>query len=104
MMDAGGAGGNQGNAGSAHGGRPPSTAGLPFGSCRAATHCVDEWDNTFGAATLEQLCTSQQGTWSTGHCDPTPWKKKCTQAVFSGVYVQYLPADGLCVSGFEEPL
>jgi len=33
-----------------------------------------------------------------------PWEKKCTQAVFGGVYVHYLPADGICVAGFEEPL
>jgi hypothetical protein len=58
----------------------------------------------FGAATLEQLCVGQEGTWSTMHCDPNAWEKKCTQAVFGGVYVQFLPADGFCVLGYEEPL
>jgi len=54
--------------------------------------------------TLAQICTAQKGTWSTNHCDPAAWKKKCTQDVFSGVYIQYLPADGICAAGFEEPL
>ncbi len=101
----GGAGGGQAAAGSANGGGPPSTAGLPFvGSCLDATHCTDEWDETFGADTLAQICTAQKGTWSTNHCDPAAWKKKCTQDVFSGVYVQYLPANGICAAGFEEQL
>jgi len=83
----------------------PSTAGLPFvGSCLASDHCTDEWDNTFGAATLSQLCSGQGNTWSTSHCDPAPWKKKCTQSVFGGVYVQYLPESGICALGVEEPL
>jgi hypothetical protein len=78
---------------------------LPFaGSCLAAAHCTDEWDTSFGAATLQQFCVAQQGTWSTGHCDPAPWQKKCTQSVFGGVYVQYLPGDGICAAGFEETL
>lgn len=104
----GGEGGRGGNttAGAANdNGGAPSTAGLPFaGSCLDAVHCTDEWDTTFGAATLQQLCTAQQGTWSSGHCAEAPWKKKCTQSVFGGVYVQYLPADGICAAGFEEAL
>lgn len=100
----GGTGGASGGNGGASGG-PPSTDGLPFvGSCLLATHCTDEWDMTFGAAALQELCTSQQGTWSTGHCAVGNWKKKCTQDVFGGVYVQYLPADGVCALGFEELL
>jgi hypothetical protein len=98
-------GGNQSAAGAANGGGPASTAGLQFtGSCLYADHCTDEWDTSFGAAALEQICTGQQGTWSTGHCEAAPWKKKCTQSVFGGVYVQYLPADGICAAGFEEQL
>ena len=27
-----------------------------------------------------------------------------TQAVFSGVYVQYLPPTGICILGVEQPL
>ncbi|MDF3067880.1 MAG: hypothetical protein K0R38_3481 [Polyangiaceae bacterium] len=80
-------------------------AGLPFvGSCLSSDHCTDEWDTMFGAAALEQICVSQQGVWSTGHCAEAPWKKKCTQAVLGGVYVQYLPQNGVCVLGFEEAL
>ncbi len=103
----GGQGGSGGNAtaGAANDGGAPSTAGLPFvGSCLAADHCTDEWDASFGAAVLEQFCVGQQGTWSTAHCVTAAWKKKCTQAVFSGVYVQFLPADGICAAGFEEAL
>jgi hypothetical protein len=70
----------------------------------APNHCTDEWDTSFGAATLQQFCEAQQGTWSTGHCATDTWKKKCTQAVFGGVYVQYLPANGACVAGFEEAI
>lgn len=100
-----GAGGGNATAGAGNDGGAPSTAGLPFaGSCLDAVHCTDEWDSTFGAATLQELCTAQQGTWSTGHCDAAPWKKKCSQSVFGGVYVQYLPADGICAAGFEEAL
>ena len=99
------AGSSQATAGSANGGGPASTAGLAFtGSCLYADHCTDEWDTSFGAAVVEQLCTAQQGTWSTGHCVTGAWQKKCTQAVFGGVYVQYLPADGICADGFEEQL
>ncbi len=103
----GGASGGSAGAAGATGaaGGPPSTDGLPFvGSCLSATHCTDEWDTMFGAATLEQLCVGQQGTWSTGHCATGSWTKKCTQAVLGGVYVQYLPPNGACVLGFEEPL
>jgi len=99
------AGSSQATAGSANGGGPASTAGLAFtGSCLYADHCTDEWDTSFGAAVVEQLCTAQQGTWSTGHCVTGAWQKKCTQAVFGGVYAQYLPADGICADGFEEQL
>jgi hypothetical protein len=102
----GGTGGsNPSTAGAANGGGPASTEGLTFsGSCLDAVHCTDEWDVTFGVDALEQICTAQEGTWSTGHCVTTPWKKKCTQSVFGGVYVQYLPADGICAAGFEEAL
>jgi hypothetical protein len=83
----------------------PSTAGLPFvGSCLAKDHCTDEWDGSLGEALLSQLCSGQGNTWSTAHCDPAPWKKKCTQAVLGGVYVQYLPENGACALGVEEPL
>lgn len=103
---AGGSGGSsQSGGGKANGGGPASTEGLAFsGSCLNAAHCTDEWDVTFGAAALEEICTAQQGTWSTGHCATASWKKKCTQSVFGGVYVQYLPADGICAAGFEEAL
>lgn len=102
----GGTGGSsQATAGAANGGGPASTEGLTFsGSCLDAVHCTDEWDVTFGVDVLEQICTAQEGTWSTGHCVATPWKKKCTQSVLGGVYVQYLPADGICAAGFEEAL
>jgi hypothetical protein len=103
----GGQGGSGGNAtaGAANKGGAPSTDGLPFaGSCLDAVHCTDEWDTTFGAATLQGICVAQEGTWSSGHCAEAPWKKKCTQSVFGGVYVQYLPADGICAAGFEEAL
>jgi len=97
-------GGSAGSSMSGTGGRP-STDGLPFvGSCLAADHCTDSWDQMFGAAVLQQLCEGQNNTWSTAHCDVTPWKKKCTQAVFGGVYVQFLLQDGVCAAGFEESL
>jgi hypothetical protein len=100
-----GSGGNA-SGGSANGtGGAPSTDGLPFqGSCLYAESCTDQYDETFGAAILRQLCEGQSGTWSTTPCAPSPWDKKCTQAVFSGVYIHYLLDKGICFQGFEEPL
>ncbi len=74
------------------------------GSCTSADHCSDQYDTTFGAEALEQICTSQSGTWSTAHCNAADWDKKCTQEVLGGIYVQYLLSDGICALGCEEAL
>jgi hypothetical protein len=112
----GSSGGNGGSAGTsgAGGGQagsssepctPASPQGIPLaGSCLYADHCTDEYDTSFGAATLQQLCEGQSGTWSTAACVTGSWKIKCTQEVFGGVYIQYMPADGICFDGCEEAL
>jgi hypothetical protein len=101
-----GAGGGQ--SGSGGGGEPCTPAapdGIPLsGSCLYADNCTDEYDTTFDAATLKQLCEGQSGTWSTAPCATAGWASKCTQEVFGGVYVQYLRPDGICALGCEEPL
>jgi hypothetical protein len=113
--DSGGSGGSSGTSGSGSGQggsggggepcTPASPDGIPFsGSCLYAENCTDEYDTTFGADTLKQLCEGQSGTWSTGPCATAGWASKCTQEVFGGVYIQYLPPDGFCALGCEEPL
>lgn len=84
---------------------PASTAGLTLtGSCATDGQCSDQYDSTFGAATLEQICTSQAGEWSTSPCPSTGWAKKCTQEIFGGVYVIYMTESGVCGVGCEEAL
>jgi hypothetical protein len=84
---------------------PASTEGIPYaGTCTYADYCSDQYDVSFGAATLQQICEGQSGTWATTPCDPTPWDIKCTQASFGGVYIQFMPSDGVCFDGCEESL
>lgn len=84
---------------------PASTDEIPYsGTCTYADHCTDEYDTTFGADLLQQICESQSGTWSTTPCSPSDWDIKCTQEVLGGVYIQYMLADGICAIGCEEPL
>lgn len=101
------AGGNSASGGSDSGPSctPASTAGLTLtGSCATDGQCSDQYDSTFGAATLEQICTSQAGEWSTSPCPSTGWAKKCTQEIFGGVYVIYMTESGVCGVGCEEAL
>lgn len=84
---------------------PASTAGIAYaGTCTYETYCSDQYDTMFGAAALQQICEGQAGTWSTTPCDVAMWGMRCTQEAFGGVYVQYMPADGICALGCEEPL
>lgn len=113
-----GSGGSSQNGGSAgsnaagmgQGGRTfepcePASPQVPFaGSCLYEDNCTDQYDASFGADTLKQICEGQSGVWSTGPCVTTTWAIKCTQEVFGGVYIQYLPPDGFCFDGCEQPL
>jgi hypothetical protein len=84
---------------------PASTEGIPYaGTCTYTDYCSDQYDASFGAETLQQICEGQSGTWATTPCDPTPWDIKCTQESFGGVYIHFMPADGICFDGCEEPL
>jgi hypothetical protein len=84
---------------------PPSTADYTYaGSCLQTDLCSDQYDTTFGAALLEQACTTQGGTWVTTLCDPSGWGMRCWQEVLGGLYVQYQAADAICALGCEEPL
>jgi hypothetical protein len=103
-----GGGNSNGNGGQGGGGgepcTPASTDGVDYsGTCTYADHCTDEYDVTFTIDQLKQLCEAQAGTWSTTKCDPAAWDIRCTQAVFGGVYLQYLPEDGIC-AGCKEVL
>jgi hypothetical protein len=105
---AGSAGSNGAGAGQGGNASEPCTPATPqaplAGSCLYADHCTDEYDASFGAATLQQLCEGQAGTWSTAPCVASSWELTCTQEVLGGVYVQYMHADGICFDGCEEPL
>lgn len=84
---------------------PASTEGIAYaGTCTYDTYCSDQYDTMLGAAALQQICEGQAGTWSTTPCDAAIWEMRCTQAAFGGVYVHYMPADGVCALGCEEPL
>jgi hypothetical protein len=104
----GGSGGSSGTAGS--GGAeasctPASTDGIAYtGTCTFENLCTDNYDVAFGVEALQQLCEDQEGVWSSTPCAPAAWDIRCTQAEFDGVYVQYMPADDICVGGCEEAL
>lgn len=85
---------------------PASTDGLAFtGSCSYADSCSDQYDTLMGAEVLQQVCESQEGTWSaTEHCVPGDWALRCTQEIMGGVYIQYMAVGGLCLLGCEETL
>lgn len=94
-----------GGAGGGEACTPPSPGDFTYtGTCVQADLCNDQYDTVFGAATLEQLCTEQGGTWSTTPCTPSDWAMRCWQEVFGGLYVLHMPSDGLCAVGCEEPL
>ncbi len=84
---------------------PASTEGIDYsGTCTYEDSCSEQYDVTFTVEQLQQICEGQSGTWSQTPCEPSAWDITCTQEFAGGVYIQFLPSDGICVAGCEQPL